>query len=268
MKKIISFLIVISALNLALPAFAQIRLERFNETLKVSPGQNIKGSIVLSSDSNETVDLRVYLQDVKFIPPFTGKKDFLPPGSTPYSCSNWITVTPGFLSIPPKGKKIVSYSINVPQDVKGWHCATIFFEKGAVALSGNNNVGVIERWGYTLFLENKEGVKKAEVGEFLGSGRRQINGTVVNTGETILIAAPDFSVMNDKGRVIDEGNIQQIFIPPGETAAIQMELTPKIHSGVDYTLVIKFDFFEGKPLTKKIKFSSEQGKSLKILSVE
>ena len=38
-----------------------------------------------------TVDRKVYIQDFVYIPPFDGRKKFLPVGSTKFSCGEWIS---------------------------------------------------------------------------------------------------------------------------------------------------------------------------------
>lgn len=78
---------------------------------QVAPGERIEGSVVLRNTTDETLDVRVYLQDVVQL---AGDDRYSPPGSHPRSLGPWVAVGQSLASIGPGQTETIPYTIAVP----------------------------------------------------------------------------------------------------------------------------------------------------------
>jgi hypothetical protein len=264
MKKLIILLALVLLVSWNYSAFAQLAMEKYRETVDITSGQTVKGTITLYNRSDKIIFLKANLKDIKYVRPFDGKKEVLPAGSTPYSISKWITVSPESFNIPANSKQIVSYTVNVPKGVKGGYYGTIYFEK---VVSGNietdTSVSIVVTWGYTLFLETKDKIKEATI-EGISFVKDGIEGSISNSGNVLLVATPTFYVMDEKGVVFDRGTLPDCFLPAGEKTTFKTKLSKKIPQG-KYTLFLSFNFGGGAPLLKEIDFSKTESGAIQIL---
>ncbi|MFA6217855.1 MAG: hypothetical protein WDL87_09430 [Candidatus Omnitrophota bacterium] len=264
MKKYIISLTLVLLVSWNYPAFAQLALEKYRERVDIAPGQAVKGTITLSNCSDKILSLKAYLKDIKYIQPFDGKKEILPAGSTPYSISKWITVSPESFNIPANSKQVVNYAINVPEGVKGGYYGTIYFEKNAAGQNeGKASVSLAISWGYTLFLETRDKIKETTI-EGVSFVKGAIQGNITNTGNVLLVSNPTFYVMDEKGVVLSRGILQGFYLPSGEKTTFKTEIPPKIPQG-KYILILSFDFGGGAPQIKEIDFSKTESGSIQIL---
>ncbi len=267
MKKYIFFLTLVLLLSWNYPAFAQLALDKYRERVDITPGKTVKGTIILYNRSDKIIFLKAYLKDIKFVQPFDGKKEILPAGSTPYSISKWIKVSPDSFNISANGKQLVTYTVNVPEGVKGSYYGTIYFEKNAAGkVESNTSVGLAISWGYTLFLETTDKIKGAAI-EGVSSINGAIQGNLANTGNVLLVSTPTFYVMDEKGVVLDRGTLQNFFLPSGEKTIFKAEISKNIPQG-KYTLFLSFDFGGGAPLVKEIYFSKTESGEIQILETK
>jgi hypothetical protein len=267
MKKFVVFLSLVLLLSWNCSAFAQIALGKYRERVDIAPGQTVKGEITLNNRSDKLIFLKAYLKDIKFVKPFDGKKDILPAGSTAYSISKWIKISPESFNIPANGKQVVTYTINVPEEAKGGYYGTIYFEKSASGkVESNASIGLSISWGYTLFLETKDKIKEAAI-EGVSFVKNAIQGDIFNTGNVLLVSAPTFYVMDEKNIVLGRGTLQDFFLPPGEKTVFKAEISPKIPQG-KYALILNFDFGGVAPLVKEINFSRTESGEVQILSTK
>ena len=85
-----------------------------------------KSLTVDNAKSSDPVHLKIYVQDVTYLP--DGTNDFLPPGSTAWSCANWLEIGPMELDIPARKSAEVRLSALAPEGAQGGHYAIVFFE--------------------------------------------------------------------------------------------------------------------------------------------
>lgn len=92
------------------------------------PAGKQRGKTVRIDNSKSTQPLHVtlYVQDVVFLP--DGTNEFLAPGSTAWSCAQWITVVPEEVDIPPGKSQEVRVSVSAPAEAQGGYYAMVFFE--------------------------------------------------------------------------------------------------------------------------------------------
>lgn len=268
MKKLLFlFFVIFISFNSSL--FAQIKLDKYRDKIDVQPGVTEKGTILVENVSaTEAITVNAYLEDVKYISPFDGRKEFLPLSSTPYSCGKWVTVTPSTFYLKPGGKQKVDYAIKVPPSAKGGYYGVLFFEKGAAVSAESTSVGIVLKIGCTLFLETKDKVKNVKI-EDLSVNQDKLQGNFSNNGNVMLVMESSYYIIDGKGTIGDRGNIvKELYLPVGEKAAFAINNMTKNISKGSYTLVIDFSLGKGEgTLVKEIDFSKNDSGEIKIVKV-
>ncbi|MBP6671643.1 MAG: hypothetical protein KA247_00765 [Bacteroidetes bacterium] len=95
--------------------FAQISVvSELSQDTDVRTGQTYTGTIVLHNDTNEPQEAKIYQTDYTF--QFDGTNKYGVPGSHPRSNAPWISFSPAFITLPPKGLASVNYVITVPKE--------------------------------------------------------------------------------------------------------------------------------------------------------
>ena len=112
MKKLIQLNIFISLLfMLCSSAFAfHFNVDPSRVELMVNRGEKKNGYIsVYNTDPNNTIHVRAYVQDLVYLP--DGSNNFLAPGTTPWSCADWIILRPQEFDIAPNKEQVVKFQI-------------------------------------------------------------------------------------------------------------------------------------------------------------
>lgn len=111
--------------------------------LQVPAGKRRGKSITVdNSKSSAPVHIKVYVQDVIYLP--DGTHEFPEAGSTAWSCATWIQISPTELDIPAGSTAEVRVSVTAPENAAGGHYAIVFFESRPTYESG---VGINFRIG-------------------------------------------------------------------------------------------------------------------------
>ena len=263
MKKIV-FILALSFL-FAQPCLAQIFVEQGKVEHEISPGQNIAGNVTVHNTSDQPLTIRVYWEDFRYEAPYDGKKKFLPAGTTPYSLSGWATVSAQSFTLPGYGKKDVNYVINPPAELKGGYYGVLFFEKAPESVSSSHGINIVARVGSLFFLEPADRIKKASISSWSFESDA-LQGKFKNEGDVILIPKGVFYVLDDSGVAVDRGEIEKMYIPPGEEADFSFSLSPELGSG-HYNAVVTFDLNEGDVVVKELTFVKSGG-SLNIQDIK
>lgn len=138
--------------------------------LAVPAGKQRGKAVRLDNTRSDTsVHIKVYVQDVLFLPDGTG--NFPAPGTTDWSCASWIQVVPQELDIPPGQSQQVRLSVAVPSGTLGGHYAMVFFESSPSYVE--RGVGVNFRIG-SLVQVTVPGteVYQAKLADFLVDGSK------------------------------------------------------------------------------------------------
>lgn len=92
------------------------------------PGGKVEGQIAISNTSDVAQQIRIYQTD--YSPTPDKKNTYADPGSTPRSNSSWITFSPKEMTIPPKSKAPVYYTVQVPDktDLTGSYWSMLMVE--------------------------------------------------------------------------------------------------------------------------------------------
>lgn len=96
--------------------------------LKVPPGKRRGSTLTVRNAREEPIHLTAYVRDITPLP--DGTHEFPLPGSTAWSCAEWVRVVPEELEIPPKSTQEVRVSVAAPPEASGGRYAIIFFETG------------------------------------------------------------------------------------------------------------------------------------------
>ncbi len=95
--------------------------------LTINRGEKKNSYVVISNTHpKEPIHIRAYVQDLVYLP--DGSNDFLPPGTTPWSCADWINLNPRDFDLPPNKEQVVKFQVKVPPDARGGYYGIIFFE--------------------------------------------------------------------------------------------------------------------------------------------
>lgn len=246
-------------------ARAQVILEEGKVKLNVTPGENIAGRMTLHNTSGQNVRMKVYWEDFAYKPPFDGSKDFLPKGTTEHSFAGWANVSSRTLTFPPFAKKVVPYTVNVPDNIQKGHYGVLFFEKQSQEVSFEKGMNIVSRVGCLFFIEPANKMKKAGLKNF----RFAKKGLVVdftNEGNVILIPDGMYYIIDQEGMVFDRGQMKKVYVPPGKTAEYKMAFNADLSPGL-YTLVMTIGLEEDDVLVKEIDFRKSYPSDFNIVEI-
>jgi len=246
-------------------AGAQVFLEEGKVKLDVIPGENIAGKLTLHNTSDRDVDMKVYWEDFVYKPPFDGSKEFLPKGTSGYSAAEWINVSSRTLMFGPFAKRTVSYSVNVPEDITKGHYGVLFFEKEGAEIEAKTGLNVVTRVGCLFFIEPRDKIKKADIGNFRFS-ENDLTADFINRGNVILVPEGTYYVINDEGMAFDRGEAAKIYLPPDQTAEYALALNGDLAPG-SYTLVLTVTLEDDDVLVKEIDFNKSYSSGLNIIEI-
>jgi len=251
MNKIVSA-ILFFVLSLVVCGFAdaQLLMEKSRVEETVNPGETIADVITLHNNGEVPMDLTVYWEDFEYLPPYDGKKNFMPAGSSPFTMSNWIAFSPREVTIPPKGKRDINYTIKVPSDAVGGHYGVLFFESGSREKSQVTGVNIVTRLGALFFIESANKNKSAALNN-INLKESTITGTFENKGNIIFFPKGIYYMMDKEGLVLERGEVDKLYVPPQKEAPFAIDLSDELKEG-DYTLVLTFDLNEGDSVVKEV----------------
>ena len=244
---------------------AQVFLEDGKVKLSVSPGENIAGKLILHNTCDENVNMKVYWEDFVYKPPYDGSKDFLPKGTSDHSAADWVNVTAQTLMFGPFATRTVSYTVNVPDDIRQGHYGVLFFENEAKQFDGSKGINVVTRVGCLFFIEPENKIKRVDLKNFQFS-EKKLTASFTNLGNVIVIPEGTFYVINDDGMVFDRGEIKKIYLPPNKTADYSLAFNRDLDPAA-YTLVMTITLEDDDVFVKEIDFEKNYPSGFKITEI-
>ncbi|MBP9854054.1 MAG: hypothetical protein KBD53_04210 [Candidatus Omnitrophica bacterium] len=233
--------------------------------LTVTPGETVVDSMALHNVGSTTANVKIYWQDFTYLPPFTGKKDFSQPGTSPYSMASWITFSPQIVTLPPQSKRDIDFTIKVPEDAKGGHYGVLFFEQGGAVGTKNTGVNIVTRLGSLFFVETVNRDKTSTI-DNIKIEEQAVKGTFTNKGDVFLFPRGIFYLTDQEGIAIERGEIEKIYLTPGNTADFTIKVNDQLAVG-NYTMVLTFDLDDGDSVIKEIDFSKSDSGQLNMIAV-
>lgn len=192
-----------------------------------------------NSNSNQPLHLKIYVQDVIFLPDGTG--EFPPAGSTEWSCANWVRIIPEEVDIPPRRTQAVRVNVSVPGEAKGGYYAMVFFESSPTHIKG---LDINFRLGALLDITVPHTiVRKAQLASMSLVESRKIYVDIFNQGNVLLRPRGRIKILNSKGRKIKQldFNPQRLSVLPKTLRKFYLELDKPLASGT-YRLKAELDY--------------------------
>ncbi len=265
MKKIFYYLTFLTVIGFAHSASAQMFTDKTKVELKAEPGETLIENITVYNTTKETLDLKLYWQDFIYLPPYDGKKDFLPLGTTPYSLGDAVTFSPQQLTLPPEGNAKVNVSIQIPEESKnGGYYGVLFYEKTEPATVPGTAVKILTRLGTLFFIETNWKNKDSDVKDIKAT-EKGLEGTFINKGNIFLTPKGTYYVMSPDGMVADRGDANKIYVTPAGEATFKLDFADTLPAG-KYTAIITFDLKDGVSIVREVDFEKSD-KHIEVLAV-
>jgi len=241
MRNWLSILLVCSAcLTLYHKEALAFGVEPSRIELSIAGGKQ-KGATVTISNlrSPEPLHIRIYAQDIMFLP--DGTNDYLPVGSTDWSCSRWIKVVPEELDIPAGGTVNVRVSIAVPEEAKGGYYSMLFFETGGFSpegLSINFRIGAL----VDISVLNTE-VRQAKIENISFVKPDQFVVDVFNEGNVLVRPGGKIKILDARGKRIKQVsfNSSRVGVLPKTLRKFTVDLEQPLSRG-KYTAKAEIDY--------------------------
>lgn len=177
--------------------------------LTANPGDSLQETIKVSNQSSNVVRYRALVQDFKVegTEGVVTLEDDLGTGSF----SKWVTVNPGEFELNPKEVKLVTYTINAPQNAEpGGHFASVLFQPVSIAKEESTGPQTIQQVGALVLLnvkgDSKESgaIEKFNAKTFIGSWEEALG----SDGKTKILIAKDEKLTEEKaGKYFSKGPI-------------------------------------------------------------
>lgn len=229
----------------------KINIDQPKISLTIAPGEKKRTYISVDSyDSKESMLVDVYTQDIMYLP--DGSNDFLPPGTTPWSCANWIRLSPTAFELKPDSERTVKLEVKVPPDAKGGKYAVVFFDVAppvdiknlsasisSVRLGSIILVSVKGTEAYEAELEGLAARKDEEKGEVL------VSCVIHNSGNILVRPKGDIVLMDTEGNEISKKDLNPAkggVLPKTNRTFIVNWPLDNFEEGKDYTLQTTIDY--------------------------
>lgn len=190
------------------------------------PGEEKTASIVIANPGPEPTRVRVSLSDWTYQP--DGQPIYLDPGTLPESASPWITFTPAEFVLAGHEKKIVRYTIQVPDDAAaGTHWSVLFFlGEDPEAQPGANIATFKIRVAHTIYVNVPPIDPDGRVIGIAALPPNQpdlpitIGIQYANTGNSAYAVTGKLEVRDASGAVVGEADIDRTVVLPGTTRVL------------------------------------------------
>lgn len=245
-------------------AVAGIRIDSPKVRVSAKPGSYASGEIKVDNTGKQEIPIKVYLEDWVYTQA-DGSKDFMPKGTTPLSCSSWITFYPADFRLAAGKSQTIHYTVNIPADATGGHVSVMFFETEGGEMEQKQEDGstafvkVLNRIGALFYAEAEGAVdKKAEIRSL--NIRQRLNDFIVsadfvNTGNTDITASGTFDVLDNSGFVYVRGSFGDTFTLPGDKAELSSTASSVSLKPGTYDILITLDFQNGGSLVQEASFT-------------
>ncbi len=248
-KRAIVPLLTALAACIVLPARAQtaVAIDPPAAIYAARPGEEKTASILIANPGAEPARVRVSLGDWMYQP--DGQPVYLDPGSLPESASPWITFSPAEFMLAGHEKKIVRYTIKVPEDAAaGTHWSVLFLQGEDPNAQPGANIATFKiRVAHTIYVN----VPPVEWdGQILGivavppdepDQPIAIGIQYANTGNGAYAVTGRLEVRDAGGNVVGEAEIDRTVVLPGATRVLRANFFGPIKKG-DYVILAVLNY--------------------------
>ena len=245
-------------------AWAGIRIDKPKIRLTIPSGSYDGGEIKVENTGEEPITVKAYLEDWVYAKQ-DGGKEFMPKGTTPMSCSNWITFYPADFTLKPGAFQMVRYTVSVPADAKGGHYSVMFFETGGgeteeVNEKGNNvTIKILNRLGALFYVEPEGTIQKTADLKNINITQKLnnliITADFLNTGTADIKVKGSLDVLDEAGYVYARGAFDEAYTLPHDKAFLQSKVSSVSLKPGSYDMIMTLEFENGGTLVKEILFT-------------
>jgi hypothetical protein len=255
---LISAMAVLLSLGLVKASHANslsYRVDKSKVRLIIPAGGSQAGTLKVYSQSEDKIKIKIHFEDWSYADQQDGTKDFYPPGTTPLSCSEWISVNPQEFTLPPYGTQTVNFVAEVPEEAQGAYFSVMFFETTFLPGPAGLPMGPDElrvgtslnvKLGTLFYIEAEDSVQRQGqlqslfVQQDAAAKFFSVNLNFKNTGNTDITTHGNFDLIDAKGMVYARGEFNDSYTLPGQEAKLSSVWKKLIDSGI-YDLVITLD---------------------------
>ena len=215
--------------------------------LSVPAGKQRGKSVAINnSHSDAPLHLKVYAQDIIFLP--DGTNNFQPAGTTDWSCAKWIRTVPGEIDIPAGEVQDVRVSVTAPADARGGYYAMLFFESAPSytesGLGVNFRIGALTQ----VTIPGTEAYQ-AKLANISVAGVSDLQLEIFNESNVLIRPKGAIKVFNAGGKKVAQHDfnlhgvgvlprtLRQFHVDLGSLAAGAYRLKAEIDYGAPYLLV-------------------------------
>ena len=218
-------------------------LEPARVELSVPTGKRRGKAVLINNSRSDTpIHLKVYVQDVIYLP--DGTNDYVPPGSTDWSCASWLSITPTELDVPAGKTAEVRISATAPEGAQGGHYAIIFFETGALP-SDQPGVGVNFRLGaLTEVTVPGTEQRQARIAKLSLAKPRRLLVDLFNEGNVLIRPKGKIKVFDQRGKRVGQidFNAERLGVLPKTLRSYQASLQRLSLSRGAYRIQAEIDY--------------------------
>ncbi|MDD5070560.1 MAG: hypothetical protein PHV17_07495 [Candidatus Omnitrophica bacterium] len=251
-------LILVLALFITGSAYC-LRIDNARVHINLDQGKTYAGTVTVENPTTEKVSVRMYLEDFVYVAPFDGEKEFFPPGTTEYSLSDWLSLSPVEFELDPLEKQAVNFTIRPDRPVDKVHCGVLFSETdigGDPADQGG--VEIRGRLGTLIFVEPEQ-LKESVLFDDVVADSNRLSAKISNNGNTFLYLKGSYFVFNEQDEVLDRNQLKEVYLLPKDRTDVSIDLSGLLIGS--YTMVLTFDMGFGTAKVSEIDFlvSSDGG---------
>ena len=245
-KKAMIFCLIGVLAFLSHVALAEVAVLRSSFVVQIPAGKSLEFHFDIENlDQEEPATVSLYLSDYEV--GSGGAYRYLPPGTLPRSCAEWIELDRTQIELPAGESTEVSFTVTVPSETEGSHWAVLFVETEPEPLGEAPEtetgiaIGIIEKWRYAIiFSETVPGTEEPDatinslkIRQDRGSGLVNVTLDFENTGNVIIRdVTGSIDLIDQTGEILDSVAIPTFRILPGSTRSFELKSSKKLPPGV------------------------------------
>jgi hypothetical protein len=263
-------LVVAAVFGIPCAAQMGLGLVPMRSELNIAPGQQVSGSLKLSSQSGSAVRIRGEVDDFYIDANDTPQFERDIPQESANSCKNWLTLNPMEIQLDKGGSLLVRYTIRVPKDTPegSYNCAAGFTTLRPVDAEANQGVGMrmevrivgalYVRVGSPAVVASLKEIKLEQipvqpVPAASGAaqpaqpvaGKWQAVVVLANSGHMYFRPSGKLEVLNDKGDTVESADFPSMAVLRDRTQRVIFPLKTDLEPG-SYKLRVNVDMNTGE----------------------
>lgn len=264
MKYKTSIVAAMTAVMLSQAAYSQdFEVSPCNLNFNALPGTLQSREIVITNHSSNAAMFQVRLEDYDIDE--DGNRHVRQRGSVPYSCNNWVSVSPTLLGIDPNSQGVVVVTMSVPNEAResrwGQLVVSESHERTSLFADNSNGAGVILSPEIVVdlvqtpngFSDSRAALSSFVELEPMEDGTRIFNVTVTNQGHGIVSGQLYVVAANLQHLLESEIMKRQVRVLPGSSLKLRLALEPGLLPNGEYDFTCLFDMGPSLPL-KGVRF--------------